>query len=61
MARRERELTEQTQREETDAVQRVKAGFEDVSRRQIEQLDRAGRPSGGLPRGRGRSAGSRSS
>ena len=41
MARRERELTEQTQREETDAVQRVKAGFEDVSRRQIEQLERA--------------------
>lgn len=41
MARRERELTEQTQREEVDAVQRVKAGFEDVSRRQIEQLERA--------------------
>ena len=41
MARRERELTEQAQREEADAVQRVKAGFEDVSRRQIEQLDRA--------------------
>jgi len=41
MARRERELTEQTQREEADAVQRVKAGFEDVSRRQIEQLERA--------------------
>ncbi len=41
MARRERELTEQTQREEVDAVQRVRAGFEDVSRRQIEQLERA--------------------
>ena len=41
MSRRERELTEQTQREEVDAVQRVKAGFEDVSRRQIEQLERA--------------------
>jgi hypothetical protein len=41
MARRERELTEQTQREEADAVLRVKAGFEDVSRRQIEQLERA--------------------
>jgi hypothetical protein len=41
MARRERELTEQAQREEVDAVQRVKAGFEDVSRRQIEQLERA--------------------
>jgi hypothetical protein len=41
MARRERELSEQAQREEVDAVQRVKAGFEDVSRRQIEQLERA--------------------
>jgi hypothetical protein len=41
MARRERELTDQAQREEVDAVQRVKAGFEDVSRRQIEQLERA--------------------
>ena len=41
MARRERELTEQAQREEVDAVQRVKAGFEDLSRRQIEQLERA--------------------
>lgn len=41
MARRERELTEQAQREEVDATQRVKAGFEDVSRRQIEQLERA--------------------
>jgi hypothetical protein len=41
MSRRERDLTEQTQREEVDAVQRVKAGFEDVSRRQIEQLERA--------------------
>ncbi|MFZ0343263.1 MAG: hypothetical protein WAL31_13135 [Gaiellaceae bacterium] len=41
MSRRERELTEQAQREEVDAVQRVKAGFEDVSRRQVEQLERA--------------------
>jgi len=41
MARRERELAEQTQREEVDAVQRVRAGFEDVSRRQVEQLERA--------------------
>jgi hypothetical protein len=41
MSRRERDLTEQAQREEVDAVQRVKAGFEDVSRRQIEQLERA--------------------
>ena len=41
MSRRERELTEQAQREEVDAVQRVRAGFEDLSRRQIEQLERA--------------------
>ena len=41
MARRERELTEQAQREEADAMQRVRAGFEDVSRRQLEQVERA--------------------
>jgi hypothetical protein len=41
LTRRERELSEQAQREEADAVQRVRAGFEDVSRRQIEQLERA--------------------
>jgi hypothetical protein len=41
LSRRERELTEQAQREEADAVQRVRAGFEDLSRRQIEQLERA--------------------
>ena len=41
LARRERELAEQAQREEADAVQRVRAGFEDISRRQIEQLERA--------------------
>jgi hypothetical protein len=41
LARRERELTEQAQREEADAVQRVRSGFEDVSRRQVEQLERA--------------------
>ena len=41
MVRRERELTEQAQREQVDAAQRVKAGFEDLSRRQIEQLERA--------------------
>ena len=41
MARRERELTEQAQREEVDAMQRVRAGFADVSHRQIEQLERA--------------------
>lgn len=41
LTRRERELGEQAQREEADAAQRIKAGFEDVSRRQIEQLERA--------------------
>ena len=41
LARRERELTEQTQREEVEATQRVRAGFEDLSRRQVEQLERA--------------------
>jgi hypothetical protein len=41
LARRERELSEQAQREEADAVQRVRSGFEDVSRRQVEQLERA--------------------
>jgi hypothetical protein len=41
MARRERELMEQAQREEADAVQRVRAGFDDLSRRQVEQLERA--------------------
>ena len=41
MAGRERALSEQAQREEADAIQRVRAGFEDLSRRQIEQLERA--------------------
>src|SRR4029079_16182858 len=41
MARRERELTEQAQREEVEAMQRVRGGFEDVSRRQVEQLERS--------------------
>lgn len=41
LTRRERELAEQAQREEADAVQRVRSGFEDVSRRQIEQIERA--------------------
>lgn len=41
LARRERELTEQTQREEADAVLRIRSGFEDVSRRQVESLERA--------------------
>ncbi len=41
MAGRERALSEQAQREEADAIQRVRSGFEDLSRRQIEQLERA--------------------
>jgi hypothetical protein len=41
LTRRERDLTEQAQREEADAAQRVRSGFEDISRRQIEQLERA--------------------
>lgn len=41
LTRRERELTEQAQREEAEAVQRIRASFEDVARRQVEQLDRA--------------------
>ena len=41
LVRRERELAKQAQREETDAAQRVRTGFEDISRRQIEQLERA--------------------
>ena len=41
LSRRERELTEQTQREEVDAVQRIRNGFQDISRRQTEQLERA--------------------
>lgn len=41
LTHRERELAEQAQREEADAAQRVRAGFEDISRRQIEQLERA--------------------
>ncbi len=41
MAGRERALTEQAQREEAEAMQRVRTGFEDMSRRQVEQLERA--------------------
>lgn len=40
MRRRERELLEQIEREEVEATQRIRAGFEDVQRRQIEQLQR---------------------
>jgi uncharacterized phage infection (PIP) family protein YhgE len=38
--RRERQLTELIEREETDAVNRIKMSFADVERRQREQLER---------------------
>src|SRR5262249_36581844 len=40
LRRRERELLELIQREETEAAQTIRAGFEDVQRRQVEQLQR---------------------
>jgi hypothetical protein len=40
MRRRERELTERIEREEAEATQRIHAGFEDVGRKQVEQLQR---------------------
>lgn len=40
LRRRERELLERIEREEVEAAQRIRAGFEDVQRRQIEQLGR---------------------
>jgi hypothetical protein len=40
MRRRERELMEQIEREEGESVQRIKSGFEDVQRRQIETMQR---------------------
>jgi len=40
LRRRERELVELVQREEGEAAQRIKSGFEDVQRRQVEQLQR---------------------
>jgi hypothetical protein len=36
----ERELIERIEREEGEAAQRIRAGFEDVQRRQVEQLER---------------------
>jgi hypothetical protein len=38
--KRERQLTELIEREESDAVRRIQAGFADVERRQLEQLQR---------------------
>ncbi|MDX6486108.1 MAG: hypothetical protein QOF43_1261 [Gaiellaceae bacterium] len=40
LRRRERELLERIEREEVEATQRIKAGFDDVQRRQIEQMER---------------------
>lgn len=40
MRRRERELMEQIEREENESVLRIKAGFEDVQRRQVETMER---------------------
>jgi hypothetical protein len=38
--RRERSLTEQVEREETEAMRRIHAAFADVERKQVEQLER---------------------
>jgi hypothetical protein len=40
LRRRERELMERIEREELEATQRIHAGFEDVGRKQVEQLQR---------------------
>jgi uncharacterized phage infection (PIP) family protein YhgE len=40
MRRRERQMSELIEREETEAMRRIQAGFADVERKQIEQLDR---------------------
>ena len=40
MRRRERELLERIEREESEAAQRIHIGFEDVQRKQVEQLQR---------------------
>jgi hypothetical protein len=40
MRRREKELMERIEREEVDAGQRIRTGFEEVQRRQIEQVAR---------------------
>jgi hypothetical protein len=40
MRRRERELLERIEREETEAAQRIHVGFEEVQRKQVEQLQR---------------------
>jgi DUF438 domain-containing protein len=40
LRRRERELLERIEREEIDAAARIRAGFDDVVRRQLEQMER---------------------
>jgi len=40
MRRREKELSEQIEREEMEAAQRIRTGFSDVERKQIEQMGR---------------------
>jgi hypothetical protein len=40
LRRRERELFERVEREESEAAHRIHAGFEDVQRKQVEQLQR---------------------
>jgi uncharacterized phage infection (PIP) family protein YhgE len=40
MRRRERQLAELIEREETEALRRIQAGFADVERKQVEQLER---------------------
>jgi len=40
LRRRERELLERIEREELDASTRIRAGFDDVVRRQVEQMER---------------------
>ena len=40
MRRRERQMSELIEREEAEAMRRIQAGFADVERKQIEQLDR---------------------
>jgi hypothetical protein len=40
MRRRERQIAELIEREETEAMRRIQAGFADVERKQVEQLER---------------------
>ena len=40
MRQRERQLAQQIEREETEAMRRIQASFADVERRQVEQLER---------------------